>query len=171
MGHPDIVWNKEIECDFIIINWIDIGIWLCKMHFQITRDNKNIKFMTQTNLHIIYKTHRQLAIVRGILFAVLIFWTIRKLFDPQWIETHLARVRPETAFCGEPFATNVAVEGSVLEPLDLRLVVPEVLLQVGQLDERAATLGDVAFVGALSWTGGICYIQYLAEAEINMVVR
>ena len=141
------------------------------MHFQITRDNKNIKFMTQTNLHIIYKTHRQLAIVRGILFAVLIFWTIRKLFDPQWIETHLARVRPETAFCGEPFATNVAVEGSVLEPLDLRLVVPEVLLQVGQLDERAATLGDVAFVGALSWTGGICYIQYLAEAEINMVVR
>ena len=59
-------------------------------------------------------------------------------------------MRPKTAFCGEPFATNVAVEGSVFEPLDLRLVVPEVLLQVGQLDERAATLGDVTFVGALS---------------------
>ena len=82
-------------------------------------------------------------------------------------------MRPETAFCGEPFATNVAVEGSVLEPLNLRLVVPgvkheynvlfssiflviidagipEMLLEVGQLDERAAALRNVTFVWAFS---------------------
>ena len=70
-------------------------------------------------------------------------------------------MRPETAFCGEPFATNVAVEGSVLEPLDLRLVVPEVLLQVGQLDEGPPTLRNVTLVGSLSWNIIIIIIKIM----------
>ena len=37
---------------------------------------------------------------------------------------HLAGVGPETALGGEALAADVAVEGSVLEPLDLALVVP-----------------------------------------------
>ena len=32
-------------------------------------------------------------------------------------------------------------------------MVPQVLLQVGELDEGPPTVGDVAFVGPLAWRG------------------
>ena len=57
---------------------------------------------------------------------------------------------PEAALGSEPLAADVAVEGSVFQPLNLRLVITKVLLQVGQLDERSPTLRNVTFVGALS---------------------
>ena len=57
---------------------------------------------------------------------------------------------PETALSGESLATDVAVKGPVFQSFNLGLVVPEVLLQVGQLDERSATLGNVTFVGSLA---------------------
>ena len=59
---------------------------------------------------------------------------------------------PETGLGGEPLAADVAVEGPVLEPLDLALVVAEVLLQVRELDEGAPALGDVALVRPLPYT-------------------
>ena len=37
---------------------------------------------------------------------------------------YLAGVSPETALCSETFAADVAVERSVLQALNLRLVVP-----------------------------------------------
>ena len=62
------------------------------------------------------------------------------------LSAHLARVGPQTAFCGKPLSTDVAVERSVLQPLNLRLVVSEVLLKVGKLDEGATALWYVALV-------------------------
>lgn len=56
----------------------------------------------------------------------------------------------ETGLGGEPFAADVAVEGPVLGALDLRVVVAKVLLQVGQLDERASAVGKVTFVRPLA---------------------
>ena len=41
---------------------------------------------------------------------------------------HLASVGPQTALCGKTLSTDVAVERSVLQPLNLGLVVSEVLL-------------------------------------------
>lgn len=66
-------------------------------------------------------------------------------------DTDLCRVRSETALGGETLATDVAVEGPVLGPLHLGVVVAEVLLQVRQLDEGAPAVWEVAFVGALAW--------------------
>jgi len=64
--------------------------------------------------------------------------------------TVLSSVSSEAALRGEPLAADVAVEGPVLQPLDLALVVAQVLLQVRQLDEGPPALGDVAFVRSLS---------------------
>ncbi len=59
-------------------------------------------------------------------------------------------MRPERRLGGESLSANVAVKRSVLESLDLRLVVAQVLLQVGQLDEGAAAVRDVAAVRTLT---------------------
>ena len=40
--------------------------------------------------------------------------------------TYLPCVCPQTTFCCKPFAANVAMKRPVLEPLNLRLVVPGV---------------------------------------------
>ena len=74
---------------------------------------------------------------------------------------------PETALCSEPLAADVAVEGSVFQPLNLRLVITKVLLQVGQLDERSPTLRNVTFVGALSWNVIIIIIIIII---INIII-
>ena len=63
---------------------------------------------------------------------------------------YLSSVSSEAALRGEPLAADVAVEGPVLQPLDLALVVAQVLLQVRQLDEGPPALGDVTFVRSLS---------------------
>ena len=57
----------------------------------------------------------------------------------------------QAALGGEPLAADLAVERPVLHALDLRIVVPQVLLQVRQLDEGAAALGVVALVRPLTW--------------------
>ena len=74
---------------------------------------------------------------------------------------------PETTLCSEPLAADVAVEGSVFQPLNLRLVITKVLLQVGQLDERSPTLRNVTFVGALSWNVIIIIIIIIV---INIII-
>ena len=68
---------------------------------------------------------------------------------------------PEAALGSEPLAADVAVEGPVFQPLYLGLVVPEVLLQVGQLDEGPATVRDVTLVGSLSWNIIIIIIKIM----------
>lgn len=60
-------------------------------------------------------------------------------------------MRSETALSGKALATDVAMEGPVLSPLDLGVMVPQVLLKVGELDEGASTVGEVAFVRTLAW--------------------
>ena len=60
--------------------------------------------------------------------------------------TDLCGVRPEAALGGEPLSADLTVERPVLHPLYLRVVVPQVLLQVRELDEGAAALGVVALV-------------------------
>jgi len=49
--------------------------------------------------------------------------------------TDLRRVRTEAGLRGEALAADVAVERPVLRPLHLSVVIPQVLLQVRQLDE------------------------------------
>lgn len=54
---------------------------------------------------------------------------------------YFRRVRPEAGLGGETLAADVAVEGTVLGALHLGVVVPQVLLQVRQLDEGAPAVG------------------------------
>lgn len=63
---------------------------------------------------------------------VLIFYSKKTL---KGFNTDLGGMSSQTAFSGEAFATDVAVEGSILCPLHLSVVVPQVLLEIGQLDE------------------------------------
>ena len=64
---------------------------------------------------------------------------------------YLRRVGAQWALRRESFPADVAMEGSVFHALELRVVVPQVLLQVRELDEGPATLWEVAFVGPLAW--------------------
>lgn len=64
--------------------------------------------------------------------------------------TDLGRVGPEAALGGKPFSADVAVEGSVLGPLNLRIVIAQVLLQIGQLDEGPSAIREVALIGPLT---------------------
>lgn len=66
------------------------------------------------------------------------------------LDSYLRGVRSERALRGEALAADVAVEGPVLGALHLGVVVAEVLLQVGELDEGAPALGQVALVGPLA---------------------
>lgn len=49
--------------------------------------------------------------------------------------TDLRRVGTEAGLRGETLAADVAVERPVLRPLHLSVVIPQVLLQIRQLDE------------------------------------
>lgn len=53
---------------------------------------------------------------------------------------------PEGALGGESLPADVTVEGAVLHPLELGVVVAKMLLKVRQLDEGASAVRDVAFV-------------------------
>jgi len=55
-------------------------------------------------------------------------------------------VSAERRLCGEALATDGTLERPVLGPLQLGVVVPQVLLQVGQLDESPAAFGHVTTV-------------------------
>lgn len=57
---------------------------------------------------------------------------------------------PQRALGGEALAADVTVEGPVLHPLQLGVVVTEVLLKVGELDEGPAALRQVALVRPLT---------------------
>lgn len=59
-------------------------------------------------------------------------------------------MRAQAGLGGEALAADVAVERPVLGALHLGVVVAQVLLQVGQLDEGAAALGQMALVRALA---------------------
>ena len=63
---------------------------------------------------------------------------------------YLSGMCSKTALSGKSFAADVTVEGPVLEPLDLALVVAQVLLQVAQLDEGATAVRNMAFIRSLS---------------------
>ena len=64
--------------------------------------------------------------------------------------TDLGCVGAQTALGGEAFTADLTVERPVLHALDLRVVVPQVLLQVRQLDEGPAALGVVTLVRTFS---------------------
>lgn len=68
----------------------------------------------------------------------------------QLLIAYLRGVRPQAGLGREALAAQVTVEGPALGPLDLGVVIAQVLLQVRQLDERAATLRQVALVRALA---------------------
>lgn len=60
-------------------------------------------------------------------------------------------MRSKATLSGETLAADVAVERSVLRPFHLGVVVAQMLLKIGQLDEGAAALWEVAFVGTFTW--------------------
>lgn len=62
----------------------------------------------------------------------------------------LRGVRPQAGLGGEALAAQVTVKGPTLGSLDLGVVVPQVLLQVRQLDEGATAFRQVALVRALA---------------------
>lgn len=66
---------------------------------------------------------------------------------------YLRCVSPEGALGGESFAADVTVEGTVLHPLELGVVVAEMLLKVRKLDEGASAVRDVAFVRPFTCNG------------------
>ena len=72
---------------------------------------------------------------------------------PRGMNRHyyLSGMCSQTALGGKSFAAYVAVERPVLQPLQLRLVVPQVLLEIGQLDEGTPTVGHVALVRPFTW--------------------
>ena len=59
-------------------------------------------------------------------------------------------MRAQAALGGEPLSADLTVKRPVLHALDLRVVVPQVLLQVRQLDEGPAALGVVTLVRTLA---------------------
>jgi hypothetical protein len=63
---------------------------------------------------------------------------------------YLSGVGPQRGLRGKPLAANVTMEGTIFQPLELRLVIAKVLLEVRQLDEGAAALQNVALVRPLS---------------------
>ena len=69
--------------------------------------------------------------------------------------TDLGGVRAQTALRGEALAADLTVERPVLHALDLRVVVPQVLLQVRQLDEGPAALRVVTLIRPFSCGGEV----------------
>lgn len=64
--------------------------------------------------------------------------------------THLGRMCAQTGFRGETFAADGAVKRPVFGPFHLGVVVPEMLLQIGQLYESSSALGQVTSVRSFS---------------------
>ena len=56
-------------------------------------------------------------------------------------------MRPQAGFRGKAFSADCTMEGPVFGPFDLSVVVSEVLLEVGELDEGPAAVREVALVG------------------------
>lgn len=63
---------------------------------------------------------------------------------------YFGRMRPQTGLRGESFSADVTVEGPVLRPLDLSVVISKVLLKVRELDERSSAIWEVALIGPLA---------------------
>lgn len=58
----------------------------------------------------------------------------------------------QTRLGGESLAADVAVKWTVLGAFYLGVVVPQVLLQVRELDEGASTFRQMTLVGSFAWT-------------------
>lgn len=63
-------------------------------------------------------------------------------------------MRPQTGLGGETLPADVTMEWTVFRALHLGVVVAQVLLQIGQLDEGATALRQMALVGALAYCVG-----------------
>ena len=63
---------------------------------------------------------------------------------------YLAVVSSHGGLCSKTFTANCAMKWAILQPFQLRLVVPQVLLQIRQLDKSPAAVNHVAFVRTLS---------------------
>lgn len=66
------------------------------------------------------------------------YWTagcVRAADQGGVLMTDLRRVSTEAGLRGEALAADVAVERPILRPLHLSVVIPQVLLQIRQLDE------------------------------------
>jgi len=62
------------------------------------------------------------------------------------LSAYLGSVCSETALRSESFAANIAVEGPVLRPFYLGVMVPQMLLEVRQLDKGSTTLWKMTSV-------------------------
>lgn len=80
----------------------------------------------------------------------------------------LGSVSPQTAIRREALAAYVAVEGSAPGAFHLAVMISQMLLQVGQLDECPATFGDMALVGPLAGVQArvLLHVRELLEAAL-----
>lgn len=67
------------------------------------------------------------------------------------IDTDLCGMCSKTALSSKALATYIAMKGSVFSPFHLSIMVPQMLLEVGQLDEGSTTVWQVAFVRSFTW--------------------
>lgn len=58
----------------------------------------------------------------------------------------------QTRLGGESLAADVAVKWTVFGAFYLGVVVPQMLLQVRELDEGASTFRQMTLVGSFAWT-------------------
>ena len=65
--------------------------------------------------------------------------------------TYFAIMCPHRGLGGETFTTNCTVERAIFQPLQLGLVVPQMLLQVGQLNKGSTAIRHVAFVRTFTY--------------------
>lgn len=80
-----------------------------------------------------------------------------KTKEKKLVYTYMAyfrRMRPKTRLGGESLSANRTVEGPIFGPFHLGVVVAEVLLQVGQLDEGSSAIRQVTLVRPLSYKKG-----------------
>lgn len=68
--------------------------------------------------------------------------------------TDLRCVRSQARFRRESFPADVAMEGTILRPLNLCVVIPQMLLQIRQLNEGSSAVRQVALVRALTCKNG-----------------
>lgn len=80
----------------------------------------------------------------------------------------LGSVCPQTAIRREALAADVAEEGPALGAFRLSVMISQMLLQVGQLDEGASAVGQVALVGPLARVQPrvLLHVRELLEAAL-----
>lgn len=63
---------------------------------------------------------------------------------------YFRRMRSETGLSRESFSADVTMERTIFCPFYLSIVIPQVLLEVGELDKSATAVRQMAFVRPLT---------------------